>query len=321
MPVVNSPKLIPPLLQFNGQMQTLVPGIFRNPGLPPYQRERLTLSDGDFVDLDWVKADSDKLIILSHGLEGNSFRHYITGAANFFAAQGWNVLAWNCRSCSGEINKMPKLYHHGEIKDIGEVIDHAIKKENFEQIWLMGFSMGGNISLNYLSKTGNEIPEEIKGAVVCSSPLNMEHSVKQLETRAGRIYKKRFFKMLGEKLKAKAEQFPDWIDLSKLEEVKEWQDFDRFFSGPMNGFEDEFDFYRNTSPVYSLEKLKHPVLVVNALNDPILAKDCYPKEMAYGLDLFHLMTPLQGGHVGFSQRRKRTSWFEETALDFIRTFV
>jgi predicted alpha/beta-fold hydrolase len=106
MPIIrNSSYKKAPFFQFNGHLQTIIPGIFRKVKNVNYQRERLELEDQDFLDLDWINNESQSLVLLSHGLEGNSDRQYIKGAAKLFSRNGWDVLAWNCRSCSGEMNR------------------------------------------------------------------------------------------------------------------------------------------------------------------------------------------------------------------------
>ena len=102
---------------------------------------------------------------MTHGLEGNSDRHYIKGAAKFFLQQQWDVLAWNCRSCSGEVNLKPRLYSHGEIEDFTEVINHALQVKDYEQVALLGYSMGGNITLKYLGVNAATLPSPIFKAV------------------------------------------------------------------------------------------------------------------------------------------------------------
>ena len=163
----------PPFYQFNGNLQTIIPSFTRRFPNVIYERERLTLSDGDFVDLDWIDDGNDQLVILTHGLEGNSQRHYILGAAKFFANRKWDVLAWNCRSCSGEINKMPRLYHHGEIEDFDEVIRHAIQKKDYKKIVLIGYSMGGSITLKYLGVNANRLPKAIVKGIAFSAPCKL----------------------------------------------------------------------------------------------------------------------------------------------------
>ncbi|RYF62249.1 MAG: alpha/beta hydrolase, partial [Cytophagaceae bacterium] len=118
MPVIASAYPGPPRFQYNAHLQTIIPSLTRRiPGVI-YQRERLTLADGDFVDLDWLRKPANtRLVVLTHGLEGDSHRHYMMGSARLFHEQQFDVLAWNCRSCSGEMNRAFRLYNHGEIGD------------------------------------------------------------------------------------------------------------------------------------------------------------------------------------------------------------
>ena len=104
-------------------------------------------------------------MIVSHGLEGNSDRHYAKGMASYFFQRGWDSLAWNCRGCSGEINRLPRFYHHGATEDLGAVVDHAIKKK-YSHIVLIGFSMGGSMTLKYLGEKKGSVSKAHK---ICDS--------------------------------------------------------------------------------------------------------------------------------------------------------
>ena len=107
----------------NGHLETIIPSLFHKALMVNYQRQRLELKDGDFIDLDWLlKNNHDRLLIITHGLEGNSERHYVRRTAKYFYDLGWEVLAWNCRSCSGEINRLSKFYPN----DLNEVILEAL---------------------------------------------------------------------------------------------------------------------------------------------------------------------------------------------------
>ena len=120
-----------PFWQFNGDLQTIIPSFRKVEGVT-YERETLTLPDGDFVDLDWIDQKSRRLVILTHGLEGSSTRPYMLGAAKIFANNGFDVLAWNCRSCGGEMNRHFRLYNHGDIGDIEQVVNQALNAMTFD---------------------------------------------------------------------------------------------------------------------------------------------------------------------------------------------
>lgn len=306
----------PPLYQFNGHLQTILPGSFRKIEGIDYERERLELSDGDFVDLDWLDIHSKNIIILSHGLEGNSHRPYMKGMAKIFAQQGWDVLAWNCRSCSGEMNRAFRLYSHGEIGDLGEVIQHALHTKKYEQIVLIGFSMGGSMTLKYLGVHGKQIPAPITHGIAFSTPCDVKAASEALNKPSNRIYYNRFLKKLSKKLEHKASAFPDKIDLSNLDKVKVWRDFDHFFSAPLCGCSDAEGFYNQSSAKNYMSGIAIPTLLVNAKNDPILEGDCYPVSICENHPYIHLEMPKQGGHVGFEQRNKPFMWSEYRTLEF-----
>ena len=104
MPLLES-SYRPPLLMMNGHVSTIVPSVWRRVEGVHYERERIETPDNDFLDLDWCFSDSKNLVVITHGLEGSSKRPYVLGMAKYFRSKGWNILAWNCRSCSGEINR------------------------------------------------------------------------------------------------------------------------------------------------------------------------------------------------------------------------
>ena len=94
---------------------------------------------------------TNKLIILLHGLEGNAKRPYITGTAKLFNANGFDACALNFRGCSGEENRLWRSYHSGETNDLEAVIDLCLEKE-YSEIYINGFSLGGNVTLKYLGE-------------------------------------------------------------------------------------------------------------------------------------------------------------------------
>jgi len=307
----------PPFYQFNSHLQTILPALTRKVDSFVFDRERLTLADGDFVDLDWIDSKSKNLILLSHGLEGSSTRFYMKGMAEAFQKVDWDVLAWNCRTCSGEMNRKLRMYHHGEIGDIAEVIDHALKKKSYEKVVLIGFSMGGNINMKYLGVNANNLPPQIHKAVSISAPLDLVSSVVKLDTPGTSMYKRYFLRKLEHKIKHKSEEYPDLIDFSKYKEIKNWEDFDHLYTVPLNGFKNPQDFYYQGSCINFIEPINIPTLILNALNDPILTPECFPYDLCKSHPFIYLETPATGGHVGFSVAGKTGAWSETRALEFV----
>lgn len=304
-----------PRYQFNGHLQTVLPALLRRVATP-YSRERITLPDGDFLDLDWLQAGHRQLVVLTHGLEGSSTRHYMKGMANAFARSSWDVLAWNCRSCSGEMNRSFRMYNHGDTEDIGYVIEHALGKGQYDRVVLVGFSMGGSILLKYLGVKGKAVPEPVRGGIAFSSPCDLKASVDALEFPGNSFYKRRFFNSLSEKVKEKARRFPGRLPAEKLKDIQYWREFDELFSAPLGGYRDAADFYRQASAKNYMGETARPALLVNAMNDPILPEACSPVSLCQSHPLLYLERPHQGGHVGFSWPGNAQAWSEHRALEF-----
>lgn len=306
-----------PFWQFNGHLQTLGPGIFRRIKNVDYQRERIETPDGDFLDLDWLPGGFRRLVILTHGLEGNSGGQYIKGAARHFVQNNWDALAWNCRSCSGEMNRLFRMYHHGDTEDIETVIHHALATGRYDTIVLVGYSMGGNITMKYLGTRNNTAPKEVKAGVAFSSPCDIAAGADVLDRWDNWLYKKRFMAFLTRKMQLKNEQFPGRLDVSKLREVRGWRDFDEWFSAPICGFRSADEFHRQASAKNFLEGIRVPTLLVSAVNDPILTPECFPVELARKHPYFYFELSPGGGHCGFRAKGDgESSWSERRALAF-----
>jgi uncharacterized protein len=309
MPLIPASPYRPPFHLFNGHLETIVPSIFRKVSAT-YQRERIELTDGDFLDLDWLSKGENKLVIVSHGLEGNSDRHYAKGMAGYFFERGWDAVAWNCRGCSGEMNRLPRFYHHGATEDLAAVIDHAIRKK-YSHIALVGFSMGGSMTLKYLGERKDTI-HELKSAVVFSVPCDLASSARELEKPNNKFYLHRFLKKLGNK----SSLFPKQISTAGYEKIKSFREFDNRYTAPLHGFADADDFYSKASCGPYLSSIQIPTLIVNALNDPFLPDACYPFDLAKNHNFIHLETPARGGHVGFSLASQTQNWMEFRAFEF-----
>src|SRR5262249_18227102 len=124
MPLVNHSTYRCPLFLGNGHVQTCLPNLVRRVNGITYRRERIPTADGDFLDLDWRQTGSKRVAVLTHGLEGDSKRHYMLGMVKALARRGWDALAWNARGCSGEPNRVLRFTHSGATEDLQTVLTH-----------------------------------------------------------------------------------------------------------------------------------------------------------------------------------------------------
>ncbi|MCP4158955.1 MAG: alpha/beta fold hydrolase [Deltaproteobacteria bacterium] len=308
----------PPLLFKNGHIQTVFPSLFRKVEDPLYKRERIDTEDGDFLDLDWSKNGNRKIAIVSHGLEGSSDRSYVTGMVRALKIEGWDSVAWNFRSCSGETNRLLKMYHSGASYDLEAVINHVAELKLYDEIALVGFSMGGNITLVHLGQKGKDIHPLVKKAVTFSVPCDLRGSSEELKKPSSKIYMKRFLRMLKEKIEEKAKLMPGKVDIRNFDKITDFKGFDDRYTAPFHGFKDAYDYWEKCSSKQFIENIKIPTLIVNAKNDPFLSESCYPITEAENNRFVTLETPSSGGHVGFvSFNSEKVYWSEKRTISFI----
>ena len=315
MPVVVS-KYLPPAWLRYGHLQTVLPVVWRRPEKPGYRHERLELPDGDFLDLDWSQAGHKRLAILSHGLESDSNAAYIRGMVLALNAAGWDALAWSFRSCGREPNRLLRFYHSGETRDLAGVIEHAAT--GYGRIALVGFSLGGNMTLLYL---GESPPHPaVVAAVAISAPVDLGASTRSIDARwDNRVYMQRFLKTLFAKVEAKAIHFPDDIDVTGIRRIRSFEEFDDRYTSRIHGFRDAADYWAQASSRQYLPQIAVPTLLLNAHDDPFLPGECFPTAEAEGNPALFLEAPAHGGHVGFmdSARPRHSSWAERRAVAFL----
>jgi len=307
----------PPLLLRNGHFSTIYSAKIRIAPHLIQKRERLNLLDGDFIDLDWSYSSSktEKLVILLHGLEGNAQRTYIQGAASHLNKNGWDAVAVNYRGCSGEPNKLYRSYNAGTTDDLQSVIQLILQKSIYTEIALNGFSLGGNLLLKYLGER-EQVPSEIKKAVAISTPLSLKGSLEALQKTSNWVYRTSFLADLKKKYRQKIRQFPEKLSNKDLKLIKSLLDFDNIYTSRAHGFKDAYDYYKKNSSLQFLPQIKIPVLLLNAINDSFLSKDCYPIALAESSEYLFLETPKYGGHVGFYDK-KNVFYSEKKTLEFL----
>jgi len=313
-----SEKYLPPFFLFGSHLETIYPAVMRRVPTLPYIRERISTVDDDFLDLDWLIKDSDKAVIISHGLEGNSHRPYVRGMAKALHDQGFDIVAWNFRGCSEEINRQLRFYHSGATDDLHTVVRHVTENKNYQIVYLIGFSLGGNITLKYLGE--RPVTDLIKKAAVFSVPMDLKTSCEKISMPANRIYSNRFIKSLKKKILLKS-GFHKELDISKLQGIKSLQEFDDAYTAPLHGFKDANDYYEQCSSLRFVRNIKTPTLIVNTLNDPFLSEECFPAALLESHPFIKLQILSRGGHVGFTQFNKNgLYWSEQRALEFLSEF-
>ncbi len=305
----------PPLLLRHGDLHTVAVSQLRRPQPPPFWRERIDTPDDDFLDIDWVRTGNRRVAVLSHGLEGSSQRPYVVGMARALHRHGWDICAWNFRSCSGEINRTRRMYHSGEWTDLDLVVRHAVEW-GYDEVVLVGFSLGANVSIVYAGQTEVERPPELSAVIAFSLSRDLGISNRYLSRRRNWVYMKSFLDSLHEKLKVKAQQYPGEFDLTGYERIRTFLEFDHRYTAPTHGFASGADYHERCSTKHFIPTITVPTLIVNAEDDPFLPLEAHPFEDAARNPNVTFELTRYGGHVGW-YREGEHYLSELRAIDFL----
>jgi predicted alpha/beta-fold hydrolase len=301
-------------------------------GRVPLTRERVSTLDGDFLDLDWLPgppaapgpSPSAPLLLVLHGLEGSARSHYVTGLLRHARAAGWRGVTLNFRSCGGEPNLLPRLYHSGETGDLDAVVRLLVEREPDVRIGVVGVSIGGNVLLKWLGELGADTPRQVVAAVGISVPFDLARCAAELDRGFARaVYTEHFLRTMRRKIMDKARQFPGCVDVEAARRSRTFGEYDRVVTAPLHGFSDEHDYWTRSSSGPYLDRVRRPTLLISALDDPVVPAAGLPDRCTLPPDVTAEFTA-RGGHAGFLEGPwpwRLDSWAERRAVEFLASMV
>ncbi|MFM1909234.1 MAG: hypothetical protein RLZZ591_2911 [Pseudomonadota bacterium] len=276
-----------------------------------YRRERWSTPDKDFVDVDWLiepasgpsRQSIDRpLLVLFHGLEGNSNSHYAQAFGDYARKQGWSYAVPHFRGCSGEINLAPRAYHSGDFEEIDWILAR-FKRHHQGPLLAVGVSLGGNALMRWAQEMGHSAQETALAVASVCSPLDLAASGHAIGRGFNRqVYTRMFLRSMKPKALGKLAQHPGLFDRTKLLQAKDLYQFDQVFTAPLHGFKNTDHYWKKASAKPQLNRIRVPALVVNTGNDPFVPAGSLPRQEDVG-DHVDLWQPKQGGHVGFASGR------------------
>lgn len=329
----------PPFWLAGGHLQTIVPYILGSAPKLEYQRERWELPDGDFVDADWVigqqagesgdsltagklpdlKHETRPVVMMFHGLEGSSQSNYARALMSEVQRRGWIGVVVHFRGCSGEPNRLPRVYYAGDSAEIQRFVEQLKLRVPQAPVYLVGYSLGGNALLKWLGENADEAGAMVRKAVAVSAPMDLAASSKALEGGLNRmLYGPVFVSSMRTKALEFSKRFPALLDLDKVREAQTIWEMDEAVTAVLYGASDATDYYAQNASKPWLSAIQVPVLVINARNDPFVPAASLPavEDVSPQVTLQYLDG---GGHVGFggSWLGNDISWLPGRILDYL----
>lgn len=317
-----------PIWQVGGHLQTIVPSLFPQVAKQLYVRERWELPDGDFVDVDWTeppeqldRTQNKPVLVLFHGLEGSSQSHYARVIMSSAKQRGWIGLVVHFRGCSGEPNRLPRVYYAGDAEEINTFISIIHQKLPEKTLYAAGVSLGGNALLKWLGQYPNEARQLVKAAAAISAPIDLKQTAHSLDKGVNYLlYSKHFVATMKPKALQMAERFPDYLDARRIRAVSTVQDMDNAVTSVLFGTKSADEYYDVNSSKPWLHAIQTETLILNAKNDPFVPFESLPSEAEVSSTV-HLDYQAEGGHAGFYGRGdKESPWLAERIFNFFDAY-
>lgn len=260
-------------------------------------------------------------MILVHGLEGANTSVYMLGTAEKAHRAGFNVVRLNLRNCGKTEHLTPTLYHAGLISDLHAILRELIEQDNLSNIFIVGFSMGGNMSLMLAGEGAENLPRELSGVCAVSPTIDLSSCVEAIEWRANRIYKWSFLRSMKNRVRRKQKLFPELYDTTGLSSIRSLREFDERYTSAGGGFGSADEYYERASAMHVIRHIKTPALMIHAQDDPFVPFHPFRHPSIAENPYLIFLAPEHGGHVGFisaDTNREDRFWMENRVVEFCK---
>jgi predicted alpha/beta-fold hydrolase len=233
---------------------------------------------------------------------------------------GFNVIRMNQRTCGGTEHLTPTLYNSGLSGDYRAIVKELAQQDGLARIWLVGYSMGGNLMLKAAGELGRSEPALAGVAAVCPN-IDPTLCARALEEPRNWIYHRHFVVGLKSRLRRKAALFPGKWDLSQLDKVGTISEFDDRYTARDGGYRDGADYYDRAGARHVLDAVSVPTLIITAQDDPFIPYSMFTTPTIQQHETIRVVAPRYGGHCGFfhrSQNGEDSYWAENRIVDFLR---
>lgn len=260
------------------------------------------------------KTTKSPLILLIHGLTGCEESIYVRNTARFHLAQGRAVLRLNLRGAGTSSRVAGGHYHAGSASDLQDVLLALGSEETAYGVFAIGYSLGGNILLNLLSR----LPQlhQLVGAATVSAPIVPLAACKRIMAPRNVVYQTSLLKRMKRDVLSSPAQFTDQ-ERRLVQSATSVFEFDDKFVAARNGFHGALDYYERTAGARNVGAITLPTLLLHACNDPLIPVSSYAALRRQALPNVEIVLTRSGGHVGFHERGFADTWHDRRINDFL----
>ncbi|PWU09266.1 MAG: alpha/beta hydrolase [Terriglobia bacterium] len=250
-------------------------------------------------------------VVMVHGLEGSGDAGYIRSLSGAALRAGFTAHRFHMRTCGCTEHLCRTLYHAGLTIDLLCVLK-SLQQELAGPLFLVGFSLGGNVVLKLAGELGEDAVRLIRGVCAVSAPVDLARCAHRIAKRDNRLYERRFVRRMRRRLSATGRYHKS--DFARLRSVME---IDDHITAPSFGFGTATNYYRTQSAARYLDAIRVPALLIHAKDDTLAPFEAGEAETVRRNPQIELHLTEHGGHLGFLGRKPHRFWLDETIMEWI----
>ncbi|MBZ5620742.1 MAG: alpha/beta fold hydrolase [Acidobacteriia bacterium] len=300
----------------NAHLQTVAGHYWKRPSgdaFPVLRRFYLTEPDVQvLVESQRPPGEATGEIVMVHGLEGSGEAGYMQGLSAAALRAGFAAHRFNMRTCGGTERLCQTLYHAGLTSDLLAVL-RELRGEGHAPVFLVGFSLGGNVALKLAGELGEDAATLVRGVCAVSTPLDLEACARRIAEPDNRLYQRRFVNRMRHRLCATGRyQKRNFAGLDSVMQI------DETITAPSFGFGNAAHYYRTQSAIRYLGGLQVPVLLIQAKDDTFVPFEIFASEAVRANSRIELLATEHGGHLGFIGRKPQRFWADQAIIRWIK---
>src|SRR5258706_12675387 len=216
------------------------------------------------------ERDNHATIVVWHGIQGSTGSNYMQAMAEKGFHAGFNVIRVNFRNCGGTEHLTNTIYHGGLSADLGAVVKELLEKDHISRMFVVGFSLGGNLVLKLGGEYGDNPPAGGLGICAVSPSVGLNASADLILKGSKLTYHPDFVRLRKQRIRTNHKLYPAQYDISGLDEVHTLREFDDRYTSRAHGFADVADYYYRASSLRVIDRIRIPSLIIHAADDPFI---------------------------------------------------
>ncbi len=299
-------------------IRNFVRGPVLDPDTLPSRRLYLPMADGSGDRLAALyqtpeTAGSSPLVVIIHGLTGDEASPYTRTSAAFFLQKGYRTMRLNLRGAGPSRRTCRLLYHAGRSADLRDALYALPEEYKNDGLYLIGFSLGGNMLLKFTAEYGQDFP--VRAVASVSAPIDLSACNRQMLKIRNIGYQRYVLRSLKEDALSEPAEVTE-RERKAILEARSIYEFDGNFNAPRNGYVTAEEYYEKNSAMSFLDRIRVPALVMHALNDPWIPAKAYTDHAWQNNRYLTQLLSRGGGHVGFHGCGSVVPWHDRCVRIF-----